>query len=171
MTSLSLPNASFLEAISGLYCTADRNASFARTVELEQIPVAAAAGAAAGDAQTVQALVMRHSGSPSMVLRYEGGNSFRQTMGPEDFMPFELAPCHDANAPEAGQNLCPLSCGRRLFRGSGELLEFEIDQRPGEYHGLMGTSGAFVCHKYHPAPATAAAAAAAASTLKTDSSR
>ena len=35
--------------------------------------------------------------------------------------------------------------------GSGELLEFAIDQRPGEYHGMMGIRGAFVCHRYHPA--------------------
>ena len=61
-------------------------------------------------------------------------------------MNISLPPCHDSTVP--GQNLCPMSCGRRMFRGSGELLEFGIDDRPGEYHGKMEISGAFVCHKY-----------------------
>eukprot|EP01045_Picozoa_sp_COSAG04_P038094 COSAG04_NODE_10040_length_811_cov_0.849719_2_plen_49_part_01 len=48
-------------------------------------------------------------------------------------MNISLPPCHDSTVP--GQNLCPMSCGRRMFRGSGELWEFGIDDRPGEYHG------------------------------------
>ena len=124
--------------------------------------------------------MLRHAGSPAMVLRYEGGSQFRQTMGPELYMPIELPPCHrwrhpidtsetpsrhctaggsqplqyrrtrtgseypflpvSADAP--GQNLCPMSCNRRLFRGSGTLLGFAVDERPGGYHGMMATHGA-----------------------------
>ena len=167
LTSMPKPNASFLTSISGTYCTANRSSSFARTIGLERILVATSDGTASGtqgresigrqiQAATVEVLVMRRHGSPPMVLRYEGENRFRQTMGPEDYMPADLPPCHihddgANNGTSSDQNLCPLSCGRRLFRGSGELLEFAIDEKAGEYHGMMGTRGAFICHRYHPA--------------------
>lgn len=84
------------------------------------------------------------------VLQYEGGNVFRQTMGPELSMPIELPPCHNSEVP--GQNLCPTSCNRRLFRGSGSLYDFKVDERAGVYHGKMGYgvpgSPLFECHRY-----------------------
>jgi hypothetical protein len=150
LTSLHLPNASFVEAISGVYCSANRSSPNARMLQVEKIPVPAIAEDEAQ--QTVDALVMRHAGYPAMVMRYEGGSLFRQTMGPEAYMPIELAPCHNDAAP--GQNLCPMSCGRRLFRGSGSLQEFRTDDRAGAYQGKMGygaPGGSFECHRYLPA--------------------
>ena len=161
MESLALPNASFLAAVSGLYCTENRSSPFARTITVERIPIpqgpatvvggpGPGPGSVGAGPMTVEALVLRQAGSPSKVLRYDGAGtaSFRQTFGPEKFMPIDLPPCHDSTAP--GQNLCPMSCGRRMFRGSGERLEFGVDETVGVYHGKMRVSGAFVCHKYGP---------------------
>eukprot|EP01043_Picozoa_sp_COSAG02_P042999 COSAG02_NODE_3706_length_6353_cov_4.591142_5_plen_220_part_00 len=169
LESLPKPNATFLASISGTYCTANRSSPLARTLGLERVAKSTMIRSATGTLDnrptrmhmqpaTIEVMVMRRHGSPPMMLRYEGGDRFRQTMGPEDYMPASLPPCHshDESAP-AGQNLCPLSCGRRLFRGSGELLQFAVDERPGEYHGMMGVSGAFVCHRYHPANASTSA--------------
>ena len=85
-------------------------------------------------------------GEYSFILRYLGGNRFRRVMGPEPFLPAEWLACHDASVP--GQNLCPLSYSRKMARGSGGLIEFAIDERPGENHGRMASTGSWACHKY-----------------------
>ena len=36
-----------------------------------------------------------------------------------------------------------------MARGSGALVEFRVDERPGVYQGRMEMTGPMVCHKYH----------------------
>ena len=62
-----LPNASFVAAISGLYCTSNRTSALARTIAVENIPVPSAAG---DRLVGVPTLVLREgAGSPSKASR------------------------------------------------------------------------------------------------------
>ena len=63
------------------------------------------------------------------VLRYLGGNAFRQVLGPDAFLPLGWPACHDSSVP--GQNLCPISCVRKMARGSGDYAHFAVDPTPG----------------------------------------
>lgn len=67
LTSLKLPNASFLASIVGVYCTSNISAPNARALKVERIPVPSSS--LHGQVQTVEALVMRHAGYPSMLMR------------------------------------------------------------------------------------------------------
>ena len=140
-----LPNASFVESISGLYCSSNSSDNIAKIVKVETVQVANS---------TYEALVVRPAspsavGTYSYVLRYLGKNKFVRVMGPEAYLPAGWPGCHDGSMP--GQNLCPVSCGRKMARGSGENVFFAVDSDPGVYNGKMRMAGyGGECHKYRP---------------------
>ncbi len=68
----------------------------------------------------------------------------RKVMGPEQWLPESWPGC---SVEQGGTtlNLCPISCGRKMARGSGDLLFFEYDVAKGAMR--MSSQGGLVCHK------------------------
>ena len=57
----------------------------------------------------------------------EGVATFRKVMGPERWLPVGWAGCRGTDAKGQELNLCPVSCSRKMARGSGDVLFFDFD--------------------------------------------
>lgn len=136
-----MPPAAVLASIAGQYCATDPASAVVVRVENTTSPA---------DAPGAQ-LVMRAASNAShrypFVLQWLGWDDalaskgeawFRMVMGPEKWLPASWPGCSPNTGAGAGAgaaaglNLCPVSCMRKLARGSGALISFQLDAARGQ---------------------------------------
>jgi len=146
-----LPDPAVVASVAGHYCSADPTKHM--TIAVEQIPLPSAINATT--AATAAALVLRPAPSVqgySFVLAYVGNASavygvgateWRRIMGPELWLPASDPGCSPGTTAAAAtaatgedKGLCPISCMRKMSRGSGEAVFFYTETE-GPWKGHM----------------------------------
>lgn len=144
-----LPPPELIANVTGLYCSTDPQSPDAFTIGIEHL--------GSGDHE---ALVVRPSATGStdypFVLQYQGNiglsTRFRAVMGPDHWLPQSWPGC-SASRNGTELNLCPISCMRKLARGSGAVFYFDFDFGSGPAGRMRWRSQeGGLCYRYGPKP-------------------
>ena len=75
----------------------------------------------------------------------DGRAMLRKVMGPEKWLPANWPGCSAEGAQGQALNLCPVSCNRKMARGSGDLVFFDFDTVKSSMR--LASQDGFSCHK------------------------
>lgn len=145
-----MPPADVLANVSGQYCNQDAASPDGVVVRVESVD-----GLAGGASVLVMRPSLKSSQGYPYVLQWIGHESgapatgpmwFRMVMGPEKYLPSTWPGCSTSTANGTALNLCPISCMRKLARGSGQLVNFQWDRSSNKM--LMKSQSGERCHKW-----------------------
>eukprot|EP00939_MAST-03C_sp_MAST-3C-sp1_P001219 g1219.t1 len=124
-----LPPKDVLDNVLGSYCSDIPSNALTISVERHNVVMRPPNG-------QPYAFVLRYIGNASKEDYGEVASQWRLVMGPEKWLSPDLPGCTaPVDSSSGNDGLCPISCMRKMGRGSGELAFFYVDDMPGPNQG------------------------------------